>query len=33
LQHQGVLAVESFPEDMTAQLVNQYLEIKARHLL
>ena len=33
LQHQGVLAIESFPEDMTAQLVNQYLEIKARHLL
>ena len=33
LQHQGVLAIESFPEDMTAHLVNQYLEIKARHLL
>lgn len=33
LQHKGVLAIESFPEDMTAQLVNQYLEIKARHLL
>ncbi len=33
LQHRGVLAIESFPEDMTASLVNQYLEIKARHLL
>ena len=33
LHHKGVLAIESFPEDMTAQLVNQYLEIKARHLL
>jgi uncharacterized protein (DUF58 family) len=33
LQHKGVLAIESFPEEMTAQLVNQYLEIKARHLL
>ena len=33
LQHRGVLAVETFPEDMTAKLVNQYLEIKARHLL
>lgn len=33
LHHKGVLAIDSFPEDMTAQLVNQYLEIKARHLL
>jgi len=27
------LALEAFPEQMTAQLINQYLEIKARHLL
>jgi uncharacterized protein (DUF58 family) len=33
MQHQGVLALDVFPEQMTAPLVNQYLEIKARHLL
>jgi uncharacterized protein (DUF58 family) len=33
LTHKGVLAMDVFPEDMTAPLVNQYLEIKARHLL
>jgi hypothetical protein len=33
LQHQGVLSLDVFPEDMTAPLVNRYLEIKARHLL
>ena len=33
LQHNGVLAIDVFPEDATAPLVNQYLEIKARHLL
>lgn len=33
LQHKGVLAIDVFPEDATARLVNQYLEIKARHLL
>jgi uncharacterized protein (DUF58 family) len=33
LEHQGVLALDVFPEDMTAPLVNRYLEIKARHLL
>lgn len=33
LQHMGVLALDVFPEDMTAPLVNKYLEIKARHLL
>jgi len=33
LKHRGVLAIETFPEDMTADLINQYLEIKARHLL
>jgi uncharacterized protein (DUF58 family) len=30
---QGVLALDLFPEQMTAPLVNRYLEIKARHLL
>ena len=33
MKHRGVLALEAFPENMTAQLINQYLEIKARHLL
>jgi len=33
LEHRGVLALDVFPEDMTAPLVNQYLDIKARHLL
>lgn len=33
LTHKGVLALDVFPEDMTAPLINQYLEIKARHLL
>ena len=33
LEHQGVLALDVFPENMTAPLVNKYLEIKARHLL
>lgn len=33
LQHKGVLTIDAFPEDLTAPLVNQYLEVKARHLL
>ena len=33
LEHNGVLTIDTFPEDMTAPLVNRYLEIKARHLL
>ena len=33
LTHQGVRALDVFPEELTAPLVNQYLEIKARHLL
>ncbi|QDU29197.1 hypothetical protein ETAA8_43040 [Anatilimnocola aggregata] len=33
LEHTGVLSLDVFPEDMTAPLVNQYLNIKARHLL
>lgn len=33
LKHHGVLALDVFPEEMTAPLVNRYLEIKARHLL
>jgi uncharacterized protein (DUF58 family) len=33
LEHNGVLTIDVFPEDMTAPLVNRYLEIKARHLL
>lgn len=33
LEHRGALALDVFPEDMTAPLVNKYLEIKARHLL
>jgi uncharacterized protein (DUF58 family) len=33
LQSKGALALDVFPEQMTAPLVNRYLEIKARHLL
>jgi len=33
LEHRGVLTLDVFPEDMTAPLVNSYLEIKARQLL
>jgi len=33
LQGKGVLALDIFPEEMTASLVNRYLDIKARHLL
>ncbi len=33
LEHKGVLALDVFPEDMTAPLINRYLDIKARHLL
>jgi uncharacterized protein (DUF58 family) len=33
LQQQGVLVLDVFPEEMTAPLVNRYLDIKARHLL
>ena len=33
LQASGTLLVDAFPEDLTAPLVNRYLEAKARHLL
>lgn len=33
LTSKGALTLDVFPEDMTAPLVNRYLEIKARHLL
>ncbi|WP_147866661.1 DUF58 domain-containing protein [Stieleria maiorica] len=33
LEHRGVLMVDTFPDELTAPLVNQYLEIKAKHLL
>lgn len=33
LRHSGVLSIDSFPEDLTAPLVNEYLRIKNRHLL
>jgi len=33
LKTRGVLTLDVFPEDLTAPLVNQYLKIKARHLL
>ena len=33
LENQGVLMLDVFPEQMTAPLVNRYLDIKARHLL
>ena len=33
LTHKGVLALDVLPEQMTAELINKYLEVKARHLL
>jgi uncharacterized protein (DUF58 family) len=33
LRGRGALTLDVFPEDLTAPLVNRYLEIKARHLL
>ncbi|MEL7264964.1 MAG: DUF58 domain-containing protein [Planctomycetota bacterium] len=33
LTHRGVLIVDEFPDQLTAPLVNQYLEVKAKHLL
>jgi uncharacterized protein (DUF58 family) len=33
LASRGVLTVDTFPEELTAPLINRYLEIKARHLL
>jgi len=33
LNRKGVLTMDVAPEKLTAGLVNQYLEIKARHLL
>jgi uncharacterized protein (DUF58 family) len=33
LSHRGVLVVDAFPDELTAPLVNQYLKIKAKHLL
>ena len=33
LQTNGVLSLDVFPEDLTAPLINEYLTIKARHLL
>ncbi|TWT96420.1 DUF58 domain-containing protein [Neorhodopirellula pilleata] len=33
LRHRGVLCVDAFPDELTAPLVNQYLEVKAKHLL
>jgi len=33
LRNGGVLTLDVFPEELTAVLVNRYLEIKARHLL
>ena len=33
LTHQGVMTLDVFPEDLTTNLINRYLEIKAKHLL
>lgn len=33
LQEQGLFTIESLPEELSADLISQYLEIKARHLL
>jgi uncharacterized protein (DUF58 family) len=33
LRRRGVLTLDLFPDELTAPLINQYLQIKARHLL
>lgn len=33
LERSGVLCIDAFPDELTAPLINRYLEIKARHLL
>lgn len=33
LHNAGVLVVDAFPEQLTSPLVNQYLEVKAKHIL
>ena len=33
LQQAGVLVVETLPTELAAVLINQYLDLKARHLL
>jgi len=33
LTHRGVLIVDAFPDDLAAPLVNEYLRVKAKHLL
>ncbi|WP_068258367.1 DUF58 domain-containing protein [Rubripirellula obstinata] len=33
LSHRGVLTVDAFPDELTAPLVNEYLKVKAKHLL
>ncbi|MFO0959049.1 MAG: DUF58 domain-containing protein [Isosphaeraceae bacterium] len=33
LRRKGVLTIDAFPHELTANLINRYLEIKARHLL
>jgi hypothetical protein len=33
LQRQGVLSLDVFPDQLTAPLINRYLDIKARGLL
>ncbi|MCY2975759.1 MAG: DUF58 domain-containing protein [Planctomycetota bacterium] len=33
IRQKGILVVDAFPEQLTAPLVNQYLEAKSRHLL
>lgn len=33
LGHRGVLTVDAFPDELTAPLVNEYLKVKAKHLL
>lgn len=33
IRHRGSLVLDVFPDEMTAPLVNQYLQVKAQHLL
>ncbi|MFG0265122.1 MAG: hypothetical protein ACF8AM_08200 [Rhodopirellula sp. JB055] len=33
LRHKGVLVVDAYPDELSAPMVNQYLQVKAQHLL
>ena len=33
VQNSGALVVDAFPDELTAPLINRYLEVKGKHLL